>query len=476
MKSVPRAVSPLAAAALTAASLLPLAAAPAQYLGRQQDDLLYLISSHALLSGGYRLFTSPGLPPLVMITPGFPVVLSPLTWLFGERHAAHEAFCALIQAGVPWLLWAWLRRRCRESVAVLIALLWASSPIVLSQAGAVMTESSYTALSVLLLMSLEQGRSSGLIGALLLALTQIRPAGLSLLPAALAPALSRRRWREAARILAWPASGALLWSAWSLSVAGEVQEVKEFALAYHGHPWLYPLAVAWDNAGYYLSAWGGCYLPAALNAGGWIAGAALAALSLLGCRRLLEANKTEPAVWLLGGAALMHAFWAWQYERYLIPLLPWLLWAAAQALGRLARPTLAALLAAQVIFHSWIWTAGKSPWKTPELERTYAWLKSETLPSDVLASPLYVRDGYYALRASLPLPNKENSAEFSAALRRQRVRYVLWQSRIDVGLSTGKDASIQKQLDGVQRHLENPALFRLLHEEISESARVYEVR
>jgi hypothetical protein len=476
LKSAPQ-ISPLsAAAALTAASLAVLAAAPAQYLGRQQDDLLYLISSHALLGGGYRLFTTPGAPPLTMITPGFPALLLPVTWIFGERHAAHQVVCVLIQAGIPWLLWAWLRRRCEESVAVLISLLWATSPIVLSQAGTVMTEATYTGLSVALLLGLEQNRSGGYLGALLLALTQIRPAGLSLLPAALAPALSQGRRREAVKIIAWPTLGVLLWSAWSYSVSGEVQEIREVALSYEGHPWLYPLAVAWDNAGYYLSSWGGCYLPRSWSSAGWAAGTGLAALSAIGCRNLLKRDKTEPAVFLLAGAGLMHAFWAWQYERYLIPLLPWLLWTAAQALGRRARPALATLLAAQVIFHAWIWVNDRSPWKTPELAETYAWLRAEGRPSDILSSLLYVRDGYYALRPSVPLPDRESSADFAAALKARRVRRLLWQEKIDVGLSAGKTASIQRLLDRASRHLETPGLFRLVHEEPSESARVYEVR
>ncbi|MDD5657604.1 MAG: hypothetical protein PHF00_10165, partial [Elusimicrobia bacterium] len=228
--------SPLMIAALlSAASAAILRAAPAQYFGRQHDDALYVIASHALASGGYRNLICPGLPPLTMIMPGFPALLLPVTWLWGERFIAYQLFCAAIAASLPWLLWRWLRRRTGAAAALLVALAFAFNPIVLSQSGTVMSESAYAALTILLLAALEARRQAA-AGGLLLALTQLRPAGFSLLPAVLAGALRRRDWR-AAGLRALPAALAgAAWYAWSWSVSGRIDEFHELSFSYAGKP------------------------------------------------------------------------------------------------------------------------------------------------------------------------------------------------------------------------------------------------
>lgn len=404
-----------------------LAAAPAQYLGRQQDDLLYLISAQALAQGHYRLFTVAGAPPLTMITPGFPLLLLPVTLLFGERHAAHQAYAALALAALPWALWLWLRRRLDEETSALVAALAATSPIALSQAGTVMSEPFYALIMVALLLAVEKGRRSA--GWLWLLLTQVRPAGVSA-----AAALKPRWW--------WPAAGgALLWSAWSFWVSGEVQELQELRLSYAGQGWAFPFFVAWDNARFYAAAWGGCYTP-------WLAaplGAGLLALAAKGAR--------GPAGLMLAGAGLMHLAWAWQYERYLLPLLPWLLWGVAEALGRRAKPVLAAALLAQTGLHTWRWTLRPSPFAEPELRGAYDWLRTNTAPTDVIASALPVRDGYWSVRPASPLPDAETEAEFTRRLKKRGARWVLWQGKLDVGLSSARAAAIARRLERAQAHL-----------------------
>lgn len=458
-------------AALAAASLVVLAAAPAQYLGRQQDDLLYLVSAQALLQGHYRLFTAVGAPPLTMITPGFPLLLAPVTALFGERHAAHQAFCALVLAGLPWAWWLWLKRRLPEGDAALVAAAAALSPLCLSQAGAVMSEPFYAALAVAFLLAIEERRLRR-AGWLWLALTQVRPAGLSLLPALLAGA---RGWRERARLLLPGAAAALLWSLWSWSVSGEVQELQELRQSYAGQGWLHPARVMLDNLRFYLEAWGGCYLPAPLWAAAPFLGAALMAAAAYGCRLAWKRPQSRPAVLMLAGAAAMHAVWAWQYERYLLPVLPWLLWAVAEAAGKRATLLLCVLLALQGASHSWRWALRPSPFAEPELGRTYAWLRSSTEPEEAVASAVPVRDGFYAVRPASPLPDEERPEVFARRLKARGVRWVLWQERLEVGLSTGKSAAIQGRLDRARANLE-AGPFRAAFEDRKEGTRVYELR
>ena len=89
-----------------------------------------------------------------------------------------------------------------------------------------------------------------------------------------------------------------------------------------------------DNVLFYLKAYGGCFLPhnwGRTSAGTWLGGV-LAALSLWGAARKAKWDWTEPAVLSLGAALGMHVFWGWQYERYLLPLLPLILYTAAGGL------------------------------------------------------------------------------------------------------------------------------------------------
>ena len=463
-------------AALAAASLLILACAPAQYFGRQQDDLLYFISAHALSEGHYRLFTSPLMVPLVMITPGFPLLLLPLAWLAPGGHALAQAFCALLTAALPWALYFFLKKRLEPLVALLIALLVASSPIVLSQAGTVMSETAYLLSTLALLAALEKRGAKAELGAggWLLAASQIRPAGISLLPALLAG--RGRAPAPLARLLGPAALGAALWSLWSWSVSGQVQELEEFRLSYADRPPIRVLSVAWENLVFYLEAWGGSYLPAGWTGASVWAGLLLAALAADGCRRALRRDRADRASWLLIGAAAMHAVWAWQYQRYLIPLLPFLLAAAAASLGRFTRPALGALLAAQLLVHAPRWIGAHGSWATPELERTYAFINGRSRPEDILASALFVRDGYHAGRPSVPLPDGDDAEDFAAALKRRRVRQVLWQSRLELGLTAQRSSPLQERLDRSERFLENRALFKLIHEDREEGSRVYWLR
>lgn len=465
---------------LAACSVLILLCAPAQYFGRQHDDLLYFIAAQALSQGSYGLLTTPGFPPLVMLTPGFPLALLPLALIFGEWVPAYQAFSCLVLAASPWFVWAWLRRVIDPWEAWLIAMIFGTSPFVLAQAGTVMTEGAYTVLTILLLWAVERSGArpkprAGRAGLLLLALTQLRPAGLSALPAAIARPFKEKRWKDAAWTLGPTLLGAAAWCLWSYAVSGQVQETAEFALSYRGQPLTHPLAVASDNARYYLTAWGSTILPAAWGSGGpaLLAGTALGVLVLAGLRRRLADDVADPAALLLVGAILMHAIWAWQYERYLICLLPWLLLAVATALKRGARPVLAAMLALQCVFHSHRFLK-TSAWSYPELARTYERVRpGPGSPPGLLASPLYVRDGYYTGRPSVPLPSAADPEGFARTLRKRRVAVVLWQGDIDIGLSMDGSANLRRELERAGRHLSDRRFFKLLYDDPVEKSKVY---
>jgi hypothetical protein len=462
-------------AALLAAGLVVLYAAPAQYFGRQHDDALYVIASHAIASGSYRNLFSPGRPPLTMIMPGFPAFLLPVTWLLGESAAAYQFLCALLAAALPGALWWWLRKRLPASSALLAVLIFATSPIFLGQAGTVMSESLYTLLVLGWLVAAEQ-RRPGRAGAWLLCLSQVRPAGFSLVPAALAEPLRRKDYRGACILILPTGLAALAWYLWCFHAAGEIGEFHELRFSYRGQGWSYPLTVALDNARFYAGELGACFLPGAWAAWGWIPGVALAGLALAGAKRAWSAQSARPAVLMLAGAVVMHALWPWRYDRYLIPILPWVLWLSTERLGRRAAWLLGGLLALQITFHSRLWISGRMELSRPELQETYLWLRAHSRPQDAIASPLYARDGLLCGRPSFPLPDVKNPELFVATLRQRRARFVLWQRDLDIGVSLPDQANLRRMLDSAQRQLEDRRTFRLIYSNEEEGTQIFEVR
>ena len=455
----------MTAALLGAGSLLILAFAPAQYLGRQQDDLLYFLAALALPTGRYELMTAVGHPPLTSTAPGWPLLMAPLGF-FTDAPGLFQAFAAMILAAGPWVLWAWLKRRTNDNTALLAALLLASSPLLLSQSGTLMPEAAYLFIFLAALMAGEDGKR-GLAGGLGALLVLVRPAGLSALPALAAEPALKRRWADAARVLIPALVAAGLWSAWSMKRSGGVQEAGELTLAYGGG--MSPFRVALENARFFSASLGGSFLPPRHSDG--LAAILLGAALLLAAARGVRRKPKDPSSIALIGALAMHSLWTWQYERYLIPLLPLLLWAMIEGFGAAAPRVLAALLAAQFGFQTLPRLGRPSPWAEPELARTYAWLKTRPEPG-ALSSALPVRDGWYAGRPCLPFPDDADGAAFAAKLKGAHARFILRQDGLDLGLSSS--APLSRLLDRAYGQLDDAKRFRKIHEEPAERASVYE--
>ncbi|MBI3564287.1 MAG: hypothetical protein HY079_03715 [Elusimicrobia bacterium] len=464
---------PRSALVLTACALLVLAFAPAQHFGRQQDDVLYYLGARALASGRYCLLTAPGCPPLTMINPAWPALLAPLSFA-GESPAPSQALSALLLALTPAVLWLWLRRRVGGTTALLGAALFASCPLALSQSGVVMSEVPYTLLLLGGLLAADADKA-GAAGAASAALLLTRTAGLAALPGLLAP--FRRRPAALAAAGLPPVLAFAAWSAWSLRAAGAVGKFDLLPATYGSGRWTRLSGVAAANARWYAAEWGGCFLPARL-AGSPLAlllGGALAAVAACGVFRALRRRRDDPAAWTLLGSAALLAAWGWQYERYLLPILPLLVWALARGLGRRAPRALGALLVLQVGLQVAPRLGRPGPWAEPELSRTYAWLSARPRPA-LLTSASPIRDGWLSGLPQTALPVAPDAASFAAALKAMRVSLVLRAEGQDYGLDADPGSTLRGGLERSFSYLDDPRLFRQVHEEPSERARVYEPR
>ena len=434
---------------------------------------MYMIGARALAMGRYCLLTSPGCPPLTMINPAWPALLAPLAWVT-ERAGPFQALSALVLAAVPVALWAWLRRRSDETPALLSAALFASSPLVLSQSGVVMSEAPFT-LALLALLAAADSKRALAAGLAAAALLLTRTAGVAALPA-LVVFLDRRKPRAAALAVLPSVVAFGAWSLWSWSKIGAVDKFSMFSLTYGAAPFSKLSRVALANARYYACEWGGGFTPPrfASSVVATVLGVALAAVALRGLVLALRRRRDDPAAWALMGTALMLAVWGWQYERYLIPLLPLLLWALAGGLGRAAKPVLAALLVLQLGAQTLPRLGRPSPWAEPELAKTYAWLAAH--PRALLSSAEPVRDGWLSGLPSRALPRAESDEDFTAALKAARVTLILRVDGQDYGLEADETAAPRRELERSYRRLEDTKRFRKLHEEPTERAVVYEPR
>ena len=137
----------------------------------------------------------------------------------------------------------------------------------------------------------------------------------------------------------------------------------------------------------------------------------------------------DPAAWALISTLVLHLFWPWHYDRYLMMPLPLILLAFHDGIKRLAVFVLPALLFAQMVFYLPHFLSFSGDIKQMELKESYAWLRAHTNPQDILSSAMYVRDGFYSARPSLPLALKPSAKSLNQFFKNHQVRYVLWEGK-----------------------------------------------
>lgn len=461
-----RAFPYLLTAGLAAAQLL---AFPGHYLGQEHDDAQYVLAARSILHGEYRLGISPGDPKLTFVTPGWPMLLAPAAWVSGERLAGFQVWALLWLVLCDALAWLWFSCRAPRAAAAAGTCVFALNPLILTRSGVAMSEIPCLAACLGLLLLLDRGLPSWAAGLWLSAAWLIRPAALPLFPAVIGFYLWKRQPRPAALCLVAGAIPILAWKAWVSSAGAQLTELQELALNSPHGPAL--LSMAALNLRQAVSLWGQSSLPWASTAAGpcLILGLILAVAAAIGLWRQRLLKDYEPAgVFLLCGA-LMHAFWPWWYERYLVAFLPFLIWAAWKAFEALGENRAAGLLlvwalsplAAQSLP---IMRSGEER-SRPDLAETYAWIRDNTRPQDAFASAFYCRDAIYAGRPFIPLPPAH-----SDALRRLRAAYVLWEPVPDLGSSRGSDYVWSRALEDVKDKLRQPPFIEVYSNEREKTA------
>lgn len=194
---------------LLAAGLLYIFCLRCYYLGYFIDDAAYLAGAQALLQGRYDALFLIGRPPLVDYFPGFPSFLIPVYLVahaLGDQWILIQIFMIGVMLLNVALLWrltqGWFSSYGRRIAVGLFAL----HPLVASLSGAVMAESAFLALFLLVLLGFREAADATLpsfaIGAFAGWAALTRPQGLAVPVGLTAAALLSRRFRQAAVLAA----------------------------------------------------------------------------------------------------------------------------------------------------------------------------------------------------------------------------------------------------------------------------------
>lgn len=465
--------------ALTALGLLPMG-----YLGQDHDDALYFLAAQSLREGRYCRWFLPGAPTITDFTPGFPAFLTPVAFLFPDNPMACQLWTGFALLACTGMVWRLFRQSQDAPTAVLLTGLFALNPLVLTRLGVVMPEAPFLLGTLGFLLLWEKNRLSDFAaGAWLAALYLIRPAAIALWGAAGTSLLIQRRHRSLLKTFAVPAATYFLWARWS-GPGGGVEESVELNLLYGGKgpgQWLLNAGL---NAAQLARTWGATLLPLpwARGIAAPVLGSGVLALSGWGAVRGLRKKSADASLWFLAFSLAMHLAWPWWYDRYLLPLLPFLWLALARVATDLDRwfsprfrwGLFGGVLALSFFGQSVFWFVPKARRNEPALADSYQWIKSHTSAGDGFMSPFYGRDLIHAQRVFLPPPPVSDNAEaLAAVLARQRVRYVLWDQSMNLGFSDNRNA-VTSAMDRLSRELEDPARFRVVHEDASGGARIYE--
>ena len=468
-------------AGLAVVALIQLAAFPAGYVGKDHDDALYVLASQSLREGRYQMWFIPGQPPNTQITPGLPALLLPAAWLAPENLLGYQFLAFLLLLLADGALWYWFRRRFSASAATALTALALLNPLVLARVGMVMPEVPFLLTTLIVLLIWDRPGWAWGTGVLLLLAYLIRPAALPLWLAVGLALAFRRRWMDLAKVAVLPALGYVLWWAWSRQDGG-IQENLELLKNYGQQVFLNGSHIAAANIEQIAITMGVPFLPlsAAGTVGTTVLGGVLLVLAMAGAFRILRRDGAEPAAIFLILSLAMHIFWPWWYFRYLVPLLPFLLWTMTALWPR--RFThwagLALLVWGVVIFQwsvqgrSWI-TKGRE--SQPEMAATYAWVRDNTPPETRLTGLMFGRDVLYTGRVVLPMPSYRGREEFSGALRRAHVRYVLWEDCRDLGFSLERASTIN-DIVKLQSILESSGDFAQVYNDPAGRTRVFELR
>lgn len=227
LKLRPRAAAWAAAVLLLAHAVLAwLARAPG--IGTGQDDAKYILLAQSLRHFTYQNIWAGNLGLHAQYPPGFPLLLAVLGAPFRDGLDWLIAINILLSVAALYLTWRVVRDRWTGGLALASLLALALNPSLIAQAGVLMSEPLFMALTMgaLALLASEQPgtRRLALAGALAIAAALTRSAGTPIVGVVVLLWLMERRWKAAAAMGVASAASVGLWLAWTVHAASLVAD------------------------------------------------------------------------------------------------------------------------------------------------------------------------------------------------------------------------------------------------------------
>ncbi|NNN07394.1 MAG: hypothetical protein HKL90_16005 [Elusimicrobia bacterium] len=428
---------------LTAAPALILAAAlyaallPRFYVGAFTDDAEYVLRAEP---ARMHRFLAPGRAP------GFPLFLAPFARIVAPHWSALKLVSAALTLGSGVLTWTLFAPWLDAAGGAAILALFALNPVAAEYSGSVMTEPCYLFFTLLAFLQLkrllerEAAADAWLLGFLAAWISLVRNEGTVLFAAIAAGLLVQRRPRALARFCAATIIAALAIRASFTNLTGNYLFLWKAQFARTSlHEFIGGAAAT------FLSALSKIVLPpmpspsppgAAIFRG--VLTAALAVIIAFGLRRFWRRRVPSRAmlVSLALYAALyglVHCLWGAVEMRYLVPLLPFVLFPIIGGAAALPRPIQAAALAVLIGAYAWQNTrliqqtySPNRPADTKLPRETLDWIDIHTPPGAVVMEKGLKTMLYAGRRSRFALPAKDIE-EFRFALMSSGVDYVLSQ-------------------------------------------------
>lgn len=480
--------------------LLGLAAAAAVYLpffhytyvGYYGDDAYYIIGARSLLRGSFSFLNRPEPSPILQYWPGYPLLLAPWTALFPGSLKALQCTSLFFTLGSLLLLISSFGTRLNPPWPVFLFFLCAFNPLSLAFSGSVMAEPAFLFLS-LLAFKVEQAwtgtftrTKSVVFGLLLGSCVFVRPMGF-----ALAGAFILSHWLKGKRrrSLLWAGLSTAMAGAWWLRnglLSGGLPQAAEWGGLFgsSGNPLAALAANLLRNAVFYTSAAGDLVFPPPFSMGGWRTLYSDAAAGMFwfgalgGAWRCLREEKPPVLPVYLALYAGMLLLWIHPDIRYLLPILPLLLWLYLRGLDSLSRAlrvnTLALavlpclLLAAQALSLAKM-VSTPNRYNTPPL-RSYQKLREVVAPEGTILCSMAGRVHLYTGRPTEEFPLLPDPAAFPARLKMLRVSHVLL-TREDFLESPGPEQWDKARAQAAP-YMDDPAMFKQVYDDPAEEARI----
>ncbi|MEK6750983.1 MAG: hypothetical protein AABZ00_01855 [Chloroflexota bacterium] len=213
-------------------------------LGTSYDDAHYIILAESLSNGqGYQLINFPRPQIERAFPPGWPILLTPLTFLFTGNYTVLKLLSLALWLASIFLIYKLFSKRIESPQLEIVTGLAALNPLLVGTSVTVMSESAYLFFSLLALnvFDIWKDKAGGkrdwlivLVAVLALYTQLIRTIGISLAIALALYFLLTRRWREAGIAMGVFIAGALLQTWLNLRNGGSVVSASYESQVFNG--------------------------------------------------------------------------------------------------------------------------------------------------------------------------------------------------------------------------------------------------